>query len=166
LGVPPAVVGAALQAMQPPPAGERNWLIETVLSNRIVRDASFSGAVYDAYDNRCAVTRLRIMDAKGNSEVHAAHIWAVAAGGPDVVQNGIALSATVHWLFDRHLISLTDDHRLLVAEGWIPSEFRALFERFGEKINLPGDTKNWPHPSYLAKHRALFFATNGRSLKE
>jgi putative restriction endonuclease len=33
----------------------------------------------------------------------------VAEGGPDVVQNGIALSATAHWLFDRHLIALTDD---------------------------------------------------------
>jgi putative restriction endonuclease len=39
----------------------------------------------------------------------------VQDGDPDVVQNGLALSATVHWLFDRHLMSLTDNVGLLVS---------------------------------------------------
>ncbi|TKT70875.1 HNH endonuclease [Afipia massiliensis] len=158
LSVPSTIVEDAIDAVQPPPAGERNWRIEKMLTNRIIRDASFRGKVYDAYDNRCAVTRLRILDAKGNSEVHAAHIWAVADGGPDVVQNGLALSATVHWLFDRHLISLTDNYELLVADTLVPIEYRTLFAQFGDRIQLPVDPKSWPHPSYLSKHRELFLA--------
>jgi putative restriction endonuclease len=43
------------------------------------------------------------------------------------VQNGLALSGTVHWLFDRHLISLTDDYRLLVSHNKVPAELRGLF---------------------------------------
>jgi putative restriction endonuclease len=58
----------------------------------------------------------------GNAEAHAAHILPVVDGGPDIVQNGIALSGTIHWLFDYYLISLTEDHRLVVAENGVPSE--------------------------------------------
>ena len=91
--------------------------VEQLLINRKLRDASFRLEVCRAYDNRCAVTGLRLINGGGRAEVQAAHIKPVAAGGPDVVQNGIALSATVHWLFDRHLISISDDYRLLVSHN-------------------------------------------------
>ena len=55
-------------------------------------------------------TGLRLVNGGGRADVEAAHIWPVAEGGPDIVQNSIALSATCHWLFDRHLISLRDDY--------------------------------------------------------
>jgi putative restriction endonuclease len=96
------------------PVEEQERRIEQILVNRKIRDASFRRQVCDAYDNICAVTKFRIVNGGGKAEVQAAHIWPVAAGGPDVIQNGIALSGTAHWLFDRHLISLTDDYRLLV----------------------------------------------------
>jgi putative restriction endonuclease len=162
LGVPEEVIGKAADTVnQPTPPNERDWRIETVLSSRIIRDASFRNAVYGAYDNRCAVTGVRIIDNKGNSEVQAAHIWAVADGGPDVVQNGIALTATVHWLFDRHLLSITDDFKLLVAECRMPSEIRALLDGNGRRITLPAQPKDWPHPFYLKKHRDIFHAILG-----
>ena len=79
------------------------------------RDANFRLEVCRAYHDRCSVTGLKIVNGGGRAEVQAAHIMPVAAGGPDIVQNGIALSATVHWLFDRHLISIDEDYRLLVS---------------------------------------------------
>jgi putative restriction endonuclease len=42
-----------------------------------VRDASFRRQVVEAYDARCAVTRLRIINGGGRAEVQAAHVWAV-----------------------------------------------------------------------------------------
>jgi len=80
----------------------------------------------------------------------------VFSGGPDVVQNGLALSGTVHWLFDRHLISLTDDYRLLVSHNKVPSELRGLFARQMDRVNLPKDARLWPHPTYIARHREAF----------
>ena len=138
------------------PAAERVWRIEAALSNRVVRDASFRRSVCRAYEDRCAVTGLRIVNGGGRAEVQAAHIWPVASGGPDVVQNGIALSATVHWLFDRHLISIADDYRLLVAHNRVPTEFRALFGSHIDRIGLPACRTDWPHPAFLARHRELF----------
>jgi putative restriction endonuclease len=133
--------------------------IEQILLNRPIRDARFRGLVCDAYDNRCAVTRLQMVNGGGNAEVQAAHIVPVSEGGSDVIQNGIALSATVHWLFDRHLISLTDDHRLLVSHNKVPAGLRSLFTHQMERVHLPSDARLHPHPKYLARHRDKFSST-------
>lgn len=135
---------------------EQERRIEQILLNRKIRDANFRGQVCEAYDNRCAVTGLQIINGGGKAEVQAAHIWPVASGGPDVVQNGLALSGTVHWLFDRHLISLTEDYRLLVSHNKVPSELRGLFAKQMDRIHLPKDSKLWPHPTYIARHREAF----------
>lgn len=130
--------------------------MESLLVNRRIRDANFRLQVCAAYGDRCAVTGLRIVNGGGRSEVQAAHIRPVADDGPDVVQNGLALSATVHWLFDRHLISVSDDHRLLVSDNRVPPELRNLFRTAEEKLLLPEDPTLWPHPSFLAHHRDRF----------
>lgn len=132
--------------------------VEQLLVNRKIRDANFRRQVCEAYDDRCAVTGLRIINGGGRSEVQAAHIWGVGEGGPDVVQNGIALSGTIHWLFDRHLISLTPEYRLLVSHNKVPAELRSLFEKQMERIHLPRDQGLWPHPTYLERHRERFMA--------
>lgn len=132
--------------------------VEQLLMSRKIRDANFRRHVCDAYGDRCAVTGLRIINGGGRSEVQAAHIWAVGEGGPDVVQNGLALSGTVHWLFDRHLISLTDDYRLLVSHNKVPSELRVLFERQMDRIHLPRDERLRPHPAYIQRHRERFMS--------
>lgn len=138
------------------PSDEQERRIEQILLNRKIRDASFRKQVCEAYDNRCAVTGLKIVNGGGRTEVQAAHIWPVAEGGPDVVQNGIALSGTIHWLFDRHLISLSDDYCILVSHNKVPSQLRSLFINQIERIHLPSDRRLWPHPAYLARHRERF----------
>jgi len=130
--------------------------VEQLLINKKIRDANFRRIVCDAYQDRCAITGLRIINGGGRSEVQAAHIWSVGEGGPDVVQNGLALSGTVHWLFDRHLISLTDDYRLLISHNKVPSELRPLFEKQMDRIHLPNDQRLWPHPKYIQRHREAF----------
>lgn len=134
--------------------------IEQMLVNRKIRDANFRLEVCRAYDDRCAVTGLRIINGGGRAEVQAAHIKPVAAGGPDVVQNGIALSATVHWLFDRHLISIGEDYRLLVSHNRVPSELVGLFRPENEGLHLPQDRRLWPHPAFLAYHREAYGAAH------
>ena len=135
---------------------ERERRIAQILVNRRFRDAAFRTAVVSAYEERCAVTRLRIVNGGGRAEVEAAHIWPVAEGGPDIVQNGLALSATCHWLFDRHLISLTDEYGLLVSHNRVPGELRTLFETQRRRIHLPADERLWPKREYIARHRERF----------
>jgi len=75
---------------QPGMAEAADRRVEQMLVNRTIREANFRFEVCRAYDNRCAVTGLKIINGGGRAEVQAAHIRPVAAGGPDVVQNGIA----------------------------------------------------------------------------
>jgi putative restriction endonuclease len=130
--------------------------VAQLLVNRKVREAAFRGHVLDAYDSRCAVTGLRMVNGGGKAEAQAAHIWSVADGGPDVVQNGIALSATAHWLFDRYLISLDDECRLLVSHNKVPSELLRLCPAPGERVRLPADPRLHPRADYVARHRARY----------
>lgn len=132
--------------------------VEKILLNRKVRDANFRLEVCRAYDNRCAVTGLKIVDHTGCAEVQAAHIRPVALGGPDVIHNGIALSATIHWLFDRHLISIDEDYRLLVAEDLVPDQLGVLFRTGSESLHLTRDRRLWPRPAFLAHHRGAYVA--------
>ena len=158
LDLGPGHVDAETRELLEAPAPEQERRVEQVLTNRKIRDAAFRRQVIDAYDGRCAVTGLRLINGGGRAEAQAAHIWPVADGGPDVVQNGIALSATVHWLFDRHLISLTDDLGLLVSHNRVPGELRGLFERQLERIILPANPAHRPHLAYVRRHRERFAA--------
>ena len=83
---------------------------DLILSSRSRRDAAFSRVVRRAYGNRCAISGLELRNGGGRPEVEAAHIRPVGDGGPDVVQNGLALSGTLHWMFDRGLIPIAQDH--------------------------------------------------------
>jgi putative restriction endonuclease len=132
--------------------------IERVMASRIVRDANFRDAVTRAYDDTCAFTGIRIVNGGGRAEVQAAHIWPVAEGGPDVVRNGVALSSTVHWMFDRRLISISDDYGILISHNKVPTEWRGMFAKQQARIMLPRDERDWPHPEYLRRHREALAA--------
>lgn len=116
------------------------------------RDVAFRRSVRAAYDNRCAVTGLRLINGGGRPEVQAAHIQAVEDKGPDSIRNGLALSGTIHWMFDRGLVSVADDMSILKAKGHLPDEVERLINVSG-RLNLPKDPAQWPHPAYLAYHR-------------
>jgi putative restriction endonuclease len=85
------------------------------LSSRIVRDRIFRRIVLRAYDERCAISGLKLINGFGRAEVAAGHIRPVEENGPDIISNGVALSGTAHWMFDRGLISLSDDLEILIS---------------------------------------------------
>lgn len=157
LGLARQTVAAANADLKAPLQPRR---IEQVLTNRTIREASFRATVCKAYDSRCAITGLRIFDRNGNAEVQAAHIWSVADGGPDVLQNGIALSATLHWLFDRHMITIGNDNRLILAKNEMLASFLPALIYEGAVLKLPLNESDRPHPSYIQKHQETFLAKN------
>ena len=108
--LPPGLADAPLAFERP--------LVERLLS-RPVRDAAFARAVQAAYDATCAATGLKLVNGGGHAEVQAAHIRPVHDKGPDSLHNGLALSATVHWMFDRGLISIgpPPGYPILISSG-------------------------------------------------
>jgi hypothetical protein len=108
-----------------------------------------------------------MVSVEGKTAVDAAHIHQFTKGGADDPRNGLALSKTAHWLFDRGFWSIGDDYTVLVkgdqfdeAGGrWSVVSFRTPemspkrmkeTERSGRVIFLsPFSCPNSPH------HRAL-----------
>jgi putative restriction endonuclease len=127
------------------------------LTSRILRDRVFRKIVLRAYDERCAVTGLKLINGSGRAEAAAAHIRPVEASGPDIVSNGISLSGTAHWMFDRGLISLADNLEILVSRQVNdPDSVRALVNKSGRAIE-PQRRSDRPHPHFLQWHREHCF---------
>lgn len=125
--------------------------------SRIVRDRVFRRVVLGAYDQRCAVTGLRLINGRGRAEVDAAHIRPVEKNGPDIVSNGIALSGTAHWMFDRGLIGLADDLKILVSRQANDQDgIRSLINKSGFVLQ-PARPADRPHPHFLEWHRTHCF---------
>jgi putative restriction endonuclease len=102
------------------------------------------------------MTGLRLINGGGRPEVQAAHIQPVASKGPDSVRNGLALSGTVHWMFDRGLISIGDDYTILTAKSYVPDDALRLLNKNG-LVHLPEDPALHPNAHYLKFHRDNIF---------
>ena len=127
------------------------------IERRKFRDRVFSRRVRDAYREQCSLTGLRLINGGGRAEVEAAHIRPIGDGhnGPDSIWNGIALSRTAHWMFDRGLVSLKDDYRIIVSPQAPENAHRLL--RPEMIAGVPDSLRERPHPSFLKYHRDNIF---------
>jgi putative restriction endonuclease len=152
-----AVAPVGFEEEQAPFAFEQSRERIDFTVSRIVRDRIFRRTVLRAYSERCAISGLRLINGLGRAEVDAAHIRPVEKDGPDIVSNGIALSGTVHWMFDRGLIGLADDRRILISrQANDPDGIRALVNKNGY-AHPPLRLSDHPHPHFLQWHRENCF---------
>lgn len=128
----------------------------TQVVTRPFRDEAFRRHVRQAYSNTCAISGLRLINGGGLPEVQAAHIQPVASQGPDSVRNGLALTGTVHWLFDRGLVSVHDDYSILLSRSGLPEDLGRLLH-MNQRLRLPARPELRPHPGYLKWHREHVF---------
>lgn len=122
------------------------------------RDAAFSGIVLDNYHQTCAVTGQRF-HSNNHTEADGAHIIGRAVRGTDDPRNGIALSKSAHWAFDRGIFTISDQYEVMIhpkVRNVNVSNFPLLLmDR--HRISLPKDSYYWPHPEALAWHKAEVF---------
>ncbi len=123
-------------------------------TTRIERERMFSERVKTVYDKTCAVTGLRIINGGGHAEVQAAHIRPVNKKGPDSIRNGIALSGTAHWMFDRGLITIENNYRIRVSNKANQDAKRLILP---ELSVVPESDEFRPHPQFLEYHRENIF---------
>jgi putative restriction endonuclease len=77
--------------------------------------------------------------------------------GPDIINNGLALSGTAHWMFDRGLISLSDDLDIIISRQVNDRDgVESLINKTG-KIIGPLSERDRPHSAFLAWHRENCF---------
>jgi len=133
----------------------RNRLAQ--LTMRSVRDRNFLKTVLRVYEERCAITGLRLINGGGRAEVQAAHIRPVEYNGPDIITNGMALSGTAHWMFDRGLVSLSNDFEILISRQTNDVDaVRMMINDTGRLIGPPKASER-PRHEFITWHRENCF---------
>lgn len=123
----------------------------------ILRSHIFRKAVLEIYDGRCAISGMKLEFGNNFSMVDACHIVPFADAQGDTITNGIALSPTLHRAFDRGLVSVSNDYRVLVhprLTDHFPEVGIRQFNR--QEIYLPQDSRFYPSPEKFAQHRQRF----------
>lgn len=142
---------------QPPFVYEEERERIDMLTSRIMRDRVFRRVVLRAYDERCAVTGLKLINGGGRAEVAAAHIRPVEHNGPDIINNGVALSGTAHWMFDRGLITFADDLTIMVSRHVNDRDGVDGLINKSRRLIGPLHNRDRPHPAFLNWHRENCF---------
>lgn len=128
--------------------------LDFTLYTRRKRDPKFRDRILRAYSYSCAICGFNVRLAHTLVGIEAAHIKWHQAGGPDTEENGIALCALHHKLFDRGVFTLSEERRMLVSqdahgthgfEEW-------LMEFNGKPVREPIQAYYYPKQSYLNWH--------------
>jgi putative restriction endonuclease len=120
------------------------------------REARFRLRVMAACNCTCALSLYRLTTITGKSIVDAANIHRFA----DSRNYDLALCKNTNWLFDNGLWTLTDDYKVIVAEGEFAeagAEQQLLREYHGKTILLPDSRSLRPNPMHIAWHRRKKF---------
>ena len=126
--------------------------------SRQKRDAAFRNIVLANYGYTCAVTGQQFYSPH-HVEADGAHIIGKDVRGTDDPRNGIALSRSTHWAFDRGIFRISDQYEVVVNPKIADASTNKfpVIEMDRKKITLPKDQYYWPHPEALAWHREVIF---------
>jgi len=128
---------------------------------RTRRAPDFRDEVMRAYECRCAVCGLDMRLGTSQLGVEAAHIKWHQAGGPDIVQNGLALCTLHHKMFDRGALTISQGLKILVSEHVHgTSGFEEWVLSFhGKELRVPQSPNYYPWARFLKWHfREVFRA--------
>jgi putative restriction endonuclease len=109
----------------------------------------FRALILRAYNNRCCITGEFCEDV-----LEASHIQQYISEASNAIQNGLCLRSDLHQLFDRGLITITPDHKIIVSNSINSQYYRSFHER---SINTPTDNTQNPSREALQYHNKNIF---------
>ena len=140
-------------------------LRHVVTARKAARDPRFRDTVLRAYENRCSFCGYDLSLSGTPAGIEAAHVQMRAKGGPDRIENGMALCVRDHYLFDAGALGLDHDHRILVSEhlilrdGTSSEQIRGLA---GSRMRRPLRRYRLPAVSHIEWHTKNFFKPPAR----
>lgn len=133
-----------------------NYVSVATAAGRLTRTATttyrpaqpaFREAVIRAYEERCAITGCSDAEA-----LEAAHILPHNGRSTDVVTNGLLLRADLHRLFDRYLIGVDSEMKVVIHPNVTDPAYRRMN---GQSIRLPVSRAAQPRKAALREHLRL-----------
>lgn len=118
------------------------------------RDPKFRELVLRKYKYKCSICGFDLKYDNKPVGIEAAHIQWHTHGGPNKINNGIALCAQHHSLFDYGVLTITNDYKLMISSKIDGSqEHQKIFLNPNlVKIELPTFSEDRPSKDYLNWH--------------
>lgn len=122
------------------------------------RSAHWPGRILAAWDRQCAFCGFDGQLGFGPVGLEAAHVRWFTYDGPDSLDNGVALCALHHKLFDRGALGLTEDYRIVVSDQFTArtEAGRRVYELADRPLRPSPGTK-LPSPEHVLWHTTQVF---------
>ena len=123
-----------------------------------IRKGAFKKIVPRIYNQSCSISGMRIISSLEIQMVDACHIVPFSESHDDTITNGISLCPNLHRAFDRGLISIDNDFKLMISDKFSESCIDYSIAQYScKKLMLPLDKKYYPAINNLEWHRLHIF---------
>lgn len=110
-----------------------------------LRGSQFKKAIPKIYTYACCISGMRIDATVSVSMIDACHIVPFSESYNDTISNGIALCPNLHRAFDRGLITVDQDYRVVVSDAFQEDNTPYSIAPFHRKqIALPQNKNHYP----------------------
>jgi putative restriction endonuclease len=124
-----------------------------------VRGGLFKKKIPEIYNHTCCITGMRLESTFGHTLIDACHIEPFSLNGNDQITNGLALCPNLHRAFDRGLISVDDQYRVITSPHLREDQSHpySLGQLHGQPLRLPHHNYQRPALAHLEWHRGNVF---------
>jgi putative restriction endonuclease len=123
-----------------------------------LRGSLFKREIPKIYNNTCCISGMRIDSETSVSMIDACHVIPFSKSYDDTISNGIALCPNLHRAYDRGLITIDDDYRVIVSKNFKEYDTSYSIKKFnGQKILLPKEERFYPLHSNIGWHMKNIF---------
>jgi putative restriction endonuclease len=125
-----------------------------------LRGSMFKREIPKIYINTCCISGMKIDATTSVSMIDACHIIPFRESYDDTITNGIALCPNLHRAFDRGLITINNDYKVIVSKVFNEDKSNYSIRVFeNQQIHLPKQEIHFPLISNLIWHRRKVFKT-------
>lgn len=126
---------------------------------QFVRGGLFKKLIPQVYNFTCAISGMKVISNHGFLFIDACHIVPFSVSRNDTVGNGIALCPNLHRAFDRGLIGVDANYKVLVSQSFAEDENNAysLKALAGKPISLPFGAIHHPKKENFEWHLGNVF---------
>jgi putative restriction endonuclease len=123
-----------------------------------LRGSLFKREIPKIYNNTCCISGMKIDATTSVSMIDACHIIPFKESFDDTITNGIALCPNLHRAFDRGLITIDNNYKVLVSRTFKEDETMYSIRAFeNQQILLPKLEIHFPIIDNLNWHRRIKF---------
>lgn len=119
-----------------------------------IRGSLFKREIPKIYNNTCCISGMKIDATITISMIDACHIVPFSESYNDTITNGIALCPNLHRAFDRGLIGIDENYKVIVSNYFKENESIYSIRKFeGKEIYLPNRKDYYPFQENFEWHR-------------